>query len=83
LGCLHGRKRYTFGGARMHSTKLLEARPRVRKKIMNYIIPRRRWTIMSDLQATNLTSNKENLPLVLDPQKNKINTTIELSAFNN
>jgi hypothetical protein len=35
---------------------------------MNSIALYRKWNNMLDLQATNLTVNKENLPLVLDPQ---------------
>jgi hypothetical protein len=59
----------TLDGARMHSTKLLEVRPNMRKKVMDYIIPRRREIIMLNLQTTNLASNKENLPLALDSQE--------------
>jgi hypothetical protein len=35
---------------------------------MNLIVPYRKWNNMLDLQATNPIVNKENLPLVLDPQ---------------
>jgi len=68
LGCLRGRKKYTLGGSIMHSTKLLEARPRTRKTIMNDIVPHRKQICMLDLKATDPTLNKENLPPILDPQ---------------
>jgi len=71
LGCLQGRKGYTLGGAKMHSTKLLEARPKIRKTIMNCIVLHRKQTNMLDLQTTTLTSNKENLPPTLDPQRRR------------
>jgi hypothetical protein len=57
--------------AMTHSTKLMEARRKMRKEIMNCIVPCRRQTSMLDLQAIDLASNKENLPLALDPQRRR------------
>jgi len=68
---LLGEKRYTFGEAMTHSTKLMEARRKMRKEIMNCIVPCRRQTSMLDLQAIDLASNKENLPLAPDPQRRR------------
>jgi hypothetical protein len=68
---LQGKKGYTLGGAKTHSTKLLEVKPKIRKIIMNCIIPHRKQTNMLDLSATNPASNKKNLPLAPNPQKRK------------
>jgi len=43
----------------------------MRKEIMNCIVPCRRQISMLDLQARDPTSNKENLPLALDPQRRR------------
>jgi len=51
----------------MHSSELLEATPKMRKTIMNYIVHHRKQINIVDLQGINPTSNKENLPLALDP----------------
>jgi hypothetical protein len=71
LGCLHGRKGYTFGGVRTHSTKLLEVRPKTRKIIMNCIVLHRRRTNIMDLQAIDLSSNKKNLLFAFDPKRKR------------
>jgi hypothetical protein len=72
LGCLQGRKRHTFGGARTHSNKLLEARIGKRYGIMNLIVLHRKQSSMLDLQVVDHVINKENLPLVIDPQNKKL-----------
>jgi len=41
------------------------------KKIMNCIVLYRRWSNMLYLQVVDPTSNKENFPHTLDPQKKR------------
>jgi len=40
---------------------------------MNLIVPHKKWSNMLDLQVAKLANNKENLPLIPNPQ-NKIST---------
>jgi hypothetical protein len=60
---------HTLGATRTHSTKLLKVA--TRKKISNHELYHRRSNNMLDLQVTNFTANKENLPPALDPQSKK------------